>query len=56
MHCYMGTTLATIEKIGFDWKVNIWWLKIILFLFGLGLIALLPVWVKKKFSKKFKQV
>lgn len=56
MHCYMGTTLASIEKIGFDFKVfKLSNNKVLLFLFGLGLLALIPVWIKNKFSKKFKQ-
>jgi uncharacterized membrane protein YdjX (TVP38/TMEM64 family) len=47
MHVNMGAEIATMEKIGFDFRV-------MLFLLLLGFFALIPVWVKKYFSKYFK--
>jgi uncharacterized membrane protein YdjX (TVP38/TMEM64 family) len=47
MHVQMGAEIATMKKIGFDFRV-------MLFLLFLGFFALIPVWVKKYFSKYFK--
>lgn len=45
-HVNMGSEIATIKRIGFDFKI-------IIFLAALGFIALIPIWVKKYFSKYF---
>jgi uncharacterized membrane protein YdjX (TVP38/TMEM64 family) len=47
MHVNMGAELAKMERIGFDFKI-------ILFLLFLGVFALIPVYIKKLFAKKFK--
>lgn len=47
LHVNMGSELATIKRIGFDFNI-------IMFLLLLGFFALIPVWVKKLFSKYFK--
>ncbi len=47
MHVSMGSEIATMKQIGFD-------LRIILFLLLLGFFALIPVGIKKLFSKYFK--
>ena len=47
MHVSMGSEISKLEKIGFDFKI-------LGFLLLLGLLALIPVWVKKYFGKKFK--
>lgn len=47
MHVTMGSEIAKLERIGFDFKI-------LGFLLFLGFFALIPVWVKKYFGSKFK--
>lgn len=47
IHVTMGSEIADLERIGFDFKM----LGLLLFI---GIFALIPIWVKKAFAKKFK--
>ncbi len=47
LHINMGAELASMERIGFDFKI-------LFMLLLLGFFALIPVWAKKLFSKYFK--